>query len=147
MTELPFRVRTAEAEDYDAIAAVWLAAGLPAKLRGRDGREAFIEQLGCFPTSYLVAEIDDRVVGVVLGTHDRRKGWINRLAVPPESRRRGIAARLITSCEDALRAEGIEIIAVLIEEGNEASIRAFGHAGYRNDVPARYFRKRFRESI
>ena len=87
------------------------------------------------------------MVGVVLGTHDQRKGWINHLAVDPRFRRRGIAARLLAACEQALRAEGIDIIAALIEESNEASVRAFEHAGYQNDVPALYYRKRFREDI
>ena len=147
MSEPPVNIRPAKADDYDAVAVVWSAAGLPASLRGRDSREGVVEQLKWFPTSYLVAEVDGRIVGVVLGTHDRRKGWINRLAVHPRFRRRGIAARLITACEKALRAEGIDIIATLIEEGNETSICVFEHSGYRSDVPARYCRRRWRDEI
>ncbi|MCK4660662.1 MAG: GNAT family N-acetyltransferase [Phycisphaerae bacterium] len=147
MDNNPIEIRPATASDYDGIAVLWLVAGLPVKPHGRDGRASFVEQLRRFPTCYLVACDRDRVVGVVLGTHDQRKGWINRLAVDPGFRRRGIAARLITACEEALRAEGIEIIAALIEEDNESSIHTFECSGYRNDVPARYFRKRFREDI
>ena len=147
MSEPPVNIRPAKADDCDGVTALWSAAGLPASLRGRESREAFVEQLNGFRTSYLVAEVDGRIGGVVLGTHDRRKGWINRLAVHPRFRRRGIAARLISACEKALRAEGIDIIATLIEEGNEASICVFEHAGYRSDVPARYYRKRWREDI
>ena len=36
-----------------------------------------------------VAEAGGELVGVVLGTHDGRKGWINRLAVAPAYQRRG----------------------------------------------------------
>ncbi|MFH0982396.1 MAG: GNAT family N-acetyltransferase [Planctomycetota bacterium] len=147
MNRCPLCIRPANNEDYEAIMALWSAAGLATRPQGRDGRAAFTEQLKYFRPCYLVAEVQGVLVGVVLGTHDRRKGWINRLAVDPRFRRRGIAARLIAACEEALRAEGMEIIAALIEEGNEASIRTFEQSGYRNDVPARYYRKRIREDI
>lgn len=137
-------IRPAVSEDYESIVRVWTEAGLSARLEGRDAREAFDRQLAAFPGLYLVA-VDsasaDRIVGVVLGTHDGRKGWINRLAVVPSCRRRGIGAALVSACDQALRAAGMEIVAALIEPPNEASVRLFEGLGYRADVPVRYYRK------
>jgi len=140
-------IRPAVAEDYDRIVAVWQTTGLTFCHEGRESREAFERQLGQLAGLYLVAWDDDRLVGVVLGSHDQRKGWINRLAVLPEYRRRGIAAQLVCACEEAIRARGIEIIGALVEQGNGASIEFFEHVGYRNDVPARYFRKLDRPGV
>jgi ribosomal protein S18 acetylase RimI-like enzyme len=89
----------------------------------------------------------DRLVGVVLGSHDGRKGWINRLAVRPEYRRRGVALRLIAACEEAIRAHGIEIVCALVEEPNTASRAVFTHAGFADGVPVRYFRKLSRPGV
>jgi ribosomal protein S18 acetylase RimI-like enzyme len=144
---LDCRIRPARDEDYKEIVSVWKASGLPFSPTGRESREAFAVQLQHFPTSYLVAEFGGRIIGVILGTHDRRKGWINRLAVVPEHRRRGVAGKLLASCEAAIHAQGIEIIGALIEPENEDSSVFFERSGYLNDVPARYYRKRQRRDI
>jgi len=39
----------------------------------------------------------EELVGSVLASHDERKGWLNRLAVAPNHRRRGPARRLIAA--------------------------------------------------
>lgn len=140
-------IRPIRADDYAAIREVWEAAGLSVRPRGRDAQPEFLRQLSAFPTTYLLAEHEGRVVAVIFGTHDQRKGWINRLAVRPEYRRRGLARRLIEACEQGLYAEGIGIIAVLVEKENPAPAVLFADAGYVTDVPVHYFRKRTRPDI
>ena len=83
----------------------------------------------------------DRIVGVVFGTHDQRKGWINRLAVLPAYRGRGVAKALVWAAEEAIRGHDIEILAALVEPDNAASLGLFRALGYRTDVPVVYFRK------
>lgn len=143
----PVPIRPATAADYDQIVEVWASGGLPVRLQGREGEEAFCRQLERFPTLYLVAVDGDRVVGVVLGTHDERKGWINRLAVLPAYQRRGIAAALLTACDAAFQAVGIEIVAALVEPENTPSRALLGQSGYRADVPVKYYRKLTRPDI
>jgi len=135
--------RPARIDDYDGVMAVWSASGGHFSPRGRESREAFIEQLRAFAGAYVVAVDGDRIVGVVLGTHDHRKGWINRLAVLPEYQRRGIAFNLIRRCESALHDAGIGIICALVEPFNKASWALFDKLGYRDDVTVHYFRKLF----
>lgn len=146
-THRPITIRPAKADDYNRLRALWSAAGLSIRPTGRDSREAWIAQLAHFPTLYLVAEADGGIVGSVLGTHDWRKGWINRLVVHPDCRRCGLGKRLIATCESALVELGIEIHAALIEEGNDVSVAFFEKAGYVADVPVHYYRKRVREDI
>ena len=135
------RIRPASPEDYDGIVALWRSSGLTFCHEGRESREAFCRQLEHFADLYLVALDGEKIIGAVLGSHDHRKGWINRLAVLPEHRRQGIAGRLVSVCEATIQAHGIEIISALVEPGNETSFAFFEEMGYRNDVPARYYRK------
>lgn len=134
-------IRPAAEDDYPDIVSVWRESGLSVRPQGRDRREAFVAQLARFPKSYLVAQAQGRVVGVVLGTHDGRKGWINRLAVLPAYQRRGVASALVAACEQALRASGIGITAALVEPHSAASAALFDRLGYATDVPVLYFRK------
>ena len=136
-----FTIRRVAAGDYEALVALWAVSGVDFEIQGRESRPAFLRQLAQFPDLYLVATVEERIVGVVLGTHDGRKGWISRLAVHPECRRRGIAAALVTTCDTAIRAQGIGIVTALVELGNAASAALFEGLGYRADVPVLYFRK------
>lgn len=90
---------------------------------------------------YLGAFDGDRLIGTIFGTHDTRKGWINRLAVHPDFRRRGIASRLVRTAERELRKEGLEMFAALIESGNRASEAMFRDAGY-EILTIRYARRK-----
>jgi len=134
-------IRTATPDDFEDIMTVWRESGLSIRPQGRDRQDAFNMQLARFPDTFLVAETNSRMIGVVLGTHDERKGWINRLAVVPEFRGRGIAVSLVQACEKALQASGIGIIAALVEPHNEPSASLFRKLDYTTDVPVIYFRK------
>ncbi len=106
--------------------------------------ERQIAEAGAF---LAVAEAGGVVVGAVLATHDGRKGWINRLAVAPSYRRRGVASRLVAAAEERLAEAGIEIFACLVEGDNETSMRTFERLGYKRFPAMAYFTKRLREGI
>ena len=63
----------------------------------------------------LVATIDGRIVGSVIGGWDGWRGNIYRLAVTHEYRRRGIARRLVLEITRALFAKGAERVSALVE--------------------------------
>jgi ribosomal protein S18 acetylase RimI-like enzyme len=135
-------IRPLAAEDYDALVALWQAAGLPYKPRGRDRRERIAAEIQGPCSVFLAAESEGRLVGAVLGTHDGRKGWINRLAVLPERRGAGIARALIDALEARLAERGIDIVACLVEDWNEGSQRCFERLGYRPFEGITYLTKR-----
>ena len=87
------------------------------------------------------------LIGVVVATHDGRKGWINRLAVHPNHRRRGAARRLIEEAEKVLRLQGMDVIAALIEGWNASSLACFEAAGYVSHPDIRYVSKRDRADV
>jgi ribosomal protein S18 acetylase RimI-like enzyme len=141
------RIQPARPADYPRLTALWTAAGLSYRPAGRDSKQAFEQRLRLFPDLFLLAINDDQLVGSVFGTHDGRKGWINRLAIEPNYRRRGVGSALVTACDHALRRLGIEIVAALIEPENEASLALFAKLGYLPDAPVVYVRKLSRPGI
>jgi ribosomal protein S18 acetylase RimI-like enzyme len=110
---------------------------------GRDSREALARQMRSGILKILGIEIDGRMVGAVVTTHDSRKGWINRLAVDPDFRRQGYGNRLLAAAEEVLVKQGIQIIAALIEGDNPVSLEMFKQAGYQEiDSRMHYVSKR-----
>jgi GNAT superfamily N-acetyltransferase len=138
-------------EDFDEIIALWLAAGLTTiKPTGRDSKEAFEGQMGKgIQAVFALRESDNNgsLIGVVMATHDTRKGWVNRLAIHPDFRGQGLSQVLIQACEDYFAAEGIGIYAAMIEESNAASLASFQKAGYHVHEDMVYVTKRIADGI
>ncbi len=124
-------IRQLGLDDYEELLALWRRAGLHSlKPQGRDSRVSLAQQLTSGVQTILGLEADGQLVGAVIATHDSRKGWINRLVVNPDHRRRGYAARLIAAAEEVLREQGICVIAALVESDNPASLALFQKVGY-----------------
>ena len=145
------QIRPLGIDNYDAVMDLWRRSGLSSlRPSGRDSREAFAHQLGtwgayssnCDLQTVLGLEHNDQLIGVVVATHDGRKGWINRLAIDPGYRRKGYAKRLIGAAEKALAADGITVIAALIEQENVTSLTLFQQAGYQLHEGVCYLSKR-----
>lgn len=134
--------------DHPRLLALWEAAGLHSKPEGRDSLPAFERQMvGGMVIPIGVETEEGKLVGVVLASHDGRKGWINRLAVHPDYRRRGIAKTLITAAEEALRERGFQIFSALIEPGNDVSLALFQSAGYEEWPGMHYVSKRDNQDV
>ena len=116
--------------NYQTLIDIWEKAGLPYKPLGRDSEEKIEVELKRGVGKFLFAVIGNVYAGVVLVTHDGRKGWINRVAVLPEYRLKGIAKLLVDAAEKWLDEQGIGIYACQIEDYNEDSLEVFKKLGY-----------------
>ena len=143
---MPVAIRRLRLADYDAIIHVFEVCGLHPRTRGRDGRRELARQLRSPRNVYLGAFDGPRLVGTVFGTHDTRKGWINRLAVLSEYRHRGLAEKLVSAAERGLRKAGMGIFAALIEGDNVASQSLFAKLGYET-TDIRYYRRKLRDDV
>jgi ribosomal protein S18 acetylase RimI-like enzyme len=140
------RIRPLRLADYRELIALFRLCGIDPRTRGRESRSGIAAQLRTASNRYLGAFDGDRLVGAVLGTQDSRKGWINRLAVHPEYRRRGLARRLVRTCERDLRSQGIRMFAALIEPANKASAEVFRSLGYEVQ-PILYARRKLHPGV
>ena len=143
--ELELAILTAA--DYDGALALWQQAGLHIRAAGRDSAEQFVRQLAGGTQTVLGLYAEGLLIGVVVLTHDGRKGWINRLAVHPDFRGRGAGRRLIAEGERVLRAQGMEIIAALIEDWNRPSLALFEGAGFTLHRDIHYLTKRDNDDV
>jgi len=135
-------IRELTIDDYDALCALWEEAELPFRPNGRDQRDRIAREIEGSCSVFLIAEDERDLVGAILGTHDGRKGWINRLSISPRYRRQGIASVLVAAVEERLSARGIEIFAGQIEDWNEASMIFFERLGYTRHDDIIYYTKR-----
>jgi GNAT superfamily N-acetyltransferase len=123
-------------DEYDELLALWERAGLPVRPEGRDAPDRFARQMVDGRQRVVGLRADAKLIAAVVLTHDGRKGWINRLAVDPAYRRRGLAGRLVAEAERwFVEDQGLEIWAALIEGANRDSQALFDVLDYhRHDV-------------
>jgi len=134
-------------EDYNDVISLWGQAGLPFRPKGRDSKDKIANELNKPTAVFLVAVMNGKIIGTSFGTHDGRKGWINRVAVKKEFHKKGIARLLVNETEKQLFQKGIEIIACLIEDWNDTSMKAFKKMGYVKHEDIIYFSKRKSQDI
>lgn len=135
-------IRNLTIEDYDVMIQFWSKADLPIRVKGRDSKSAIESQMRSSPDFFVGAFEKSSLVGVVVVSSDGRKGWINRLAVDPDFRRKGIGKSLIAEAEKVLRKQGMQVFSALIEDSNIASKSLFRKCGYAEHKDIMYFSKR-----
>ncbi len=129
-------------DDYDDLVRVWANAGLPFKPEGRDCRNRIEKEMQRADSAFYGLFEDERLVAVGLASYDGRKGWIQRVAVGPDQRGRGLGGEIIAACEEFLKSLDAEVISCLIEDLNYPSISVFRNAGYSCWGNILYFSKR-----
>jgi ribosomal protein S18 acetylase RimI-like enzyme len=120
-------LRPLRPDDLDAALALWART----EHLGAVPRAEVELLLAHDPELVLVAVADDgALAGVVLGSFDGRRGWINRLAVDPTVRRRGVGRALVAEVERRLQERGCPQVNLLVFDGNRAGRALWEELGY-----------------
>lgn len=137
---------TPDIDEYADIIRLWKDAGIPYKPEGRDTKDNVSEELHNQPEYWIGAYEGREIVGIIVGTDDGRKGWINRLAVDENYRGEGLGRRLVERLESIFEEKGFKIWATLIEPDNPEGMKFFEKIGF-EDSDIKYYSKREDEKV
>lgn len=130
-------VRRAGRSDVHDIAVLWERAGLPPSTRGFRNEIARLRRRD--PELLLIALVEARLVGAIAGSYDGRTAVVSRLAVDPDLRRRGIAARLVAALCEQLADLGAASDALIVLDESESAEQFWTAIGFRRGDTASYF--------
>ncbi len=100
------------------------------------------EILAEFPETFLVAEVNQKVVGYIMCRMEygfsqikrlglARKGHIVSVAVMEEHRRKGIASKLMQLAQDAMRKKSGNEVYLEVRVSNDAAVHLYEELGYK----------------
>jgi ribosomal protein S18 acetylase RimI-like enzyme len=132
-------IREARPEDLDTIIRLWESIDRHTAL---PDRPEYLEAFHAFsPDLLLVAEVEGRIEGTVIGGWDGWRANIARLTTRPEVRREGIAMALVREIESRLLAKGARRVYALVDKRSPPAIPFWEAAGYAfNDNILQYSR-------
>ena len=146
---MEYTVRQVTGEDYDALFALWNSTEQSRRALNPvdDSREGIDRYLKRNPGTCFAAVEEGRVIGVILAGHDGRRGIIHHLCIHPDYRRDGIAARLVSEAEAALKREGIQKVFGLVFTDNDIANAFWEKQGYSLRTNLNYRNKSLNDAV
>jgi ribosomal protein S18 acetylase RimI-like enzyme len=125
------RIRPYEPADEDVVITLWFQCGLVTSTN--NPRYDIIRKCRVNPELFLVAALDEKIVGTCMAGYEGHRGWINYLAVAPAYQRQGIARQLMEMAERKLADLGCPKINLQVRETNTGVIAFYRTLGFTQD--------------
>ena len=120
-------IRPMEQKDIPAALRLWQeTSGRPRRVETDDGLSRYLAHN---PDLCQVAEQDGKLIGVLVGGHDGRRGLLHHVGVLSHLRRNGVGRALVDCYLATLQEQGIVRVHTLVRQNNAAALRfwkAFG---------------------
>ena len=135
MTQM-HKIRIMTIDDYESVFMLWTRTPGMGLNTTEDSRDGIARYLARNPNTCFVAEEAGDIVGVILSGHDGRRGFIHHAAVSSACRNKGIGSALLERVMQALEAEGIHKVALVVYESNHTGNSFWEKHGFhaRNDL-------------
>jgi len=117
-------------EDYEEVYDLWENAGSGIHLRRSDEPDEIAKKLQRDPDLFLLAEIEGRIVGSVMGGFDGRRGMMYHMAVAKPLRHKGIGTILMEELERRLKEKGCIRYYLLVAKDNTQAVDFYQKRGW-----------------
>jgi len=119
-------------DDYENTLKLWESIESGINVGISDTRQEVQKKLERDPDLFLVAEVDNKIIGTVIGAFDGRRGLIYHLAVDKNERSRGIATSLLAEVEKRLKAKGCIKALMVVLRDNTPAMQLYKSRGWRH---------------
>lgn len=146
---MEYSIRQLTIEDYDAVYELWNSTEQSRRALNPvdDSREGIERYLKRNPNTCFAAVKDGQIIGVILTGHDGRRAIVHHMCVHPAHRRKGIAAKLVSVAEEAIKKEGIQKIFGLVFKDNDPANAFWEEQGYSLRTNLNYRNKSLNQDI
>ena len=122
-------VKSAVAEDEQAVVALWRACDLVASYNDPVADFRFAKAGPCSDVLVAVDEAGE-IAGSVMVGHDGHRGWLYYVATRPASRGQGVGRSMVQAAEQWLRQRGVAKVQLLVRETNTTVVGFYEYLGF-----------------
>ncbi|MFX1379813.1 MAG: GNAT family N-acetyltransferase [Promethearchaeota archaeon] len=110
-------------ESYDEIIALWRKTGI--NVGSTDTKEEIERMLKRNPQLFLIGKINQKLIGVVMGGFDGRRGYVHHLAIDPDYQKMGYGKMIIDELDVRFRKMGVHKVHLFIEKYNKEVVQFY----------------------
>lgn len=124
------KIRSFRLGDYAAITLIWRETGIEDSKDDTVSLDDLAKQLAWDSELVLVAEMDGKVVGVIVGALDGSKAYFYRLAVDPRYQGHGVGKKLVQALEERFKQRGATQVIIIVNQDNQKVMPFYHSLGY-----------------
>lgn len=117
-------------DDYPGVLKLWESIETGMDVGPSDTPDEIQKKLERDPDLFLVAEINEEIIGTVVGGYDGRRGMIYHFAVHKTVREQGVGAILLNEVEKRLKMKGCLKCYLLVLADNQHAIQFYENRGW-----------------
>ncbi len=115
-------------EYYDDVMRLWRKAGI--EVVSSDTIDEVTRVFNRNPNLFLIGKIQERVMAVVMGAFDGRRGYVHHLAVDPDYQKRGFGKTIMDALVEQFRKMDIHKVHLFIEKSNRNVVEFYNNLGW-----------------
>ncbi|MBY8986734.1 MAG: GNAT family N-acetyltransferase [Candidatus Lokiarchaeota archaeon] len=128
------KIETFKMQYYHEIVALWRRTGIG--VGSSDTKDEVAAVLARNPDLFLIGKENGKIIAVVIGTFDGRRGYVHHLAVDPEYQKRRYGEVILDKLIELFRERKVHKIHLFIEKTNGQVVKFYSKLGWeiRDDI-------------
>jgi ribosomal protein S18 acetylase RimI-like enzyme len=125
---MKLKIETFSWNHYDRVFDIWKRAGIV--LGPSDEKAELSRMIERNPNLFLIGAVNGKIMSVVAGGFDGRRGYVHHLAVDPEYQKRGYGKMLMNELLRRFRDMGVYKVHLFIHQDNKSVINFYQSLGW-----------------
>ena len=115
-------------EHYDEVVELWRKAGI--ELGSSDSIDEVTRVLNRNPDLFLIGKVQEKIIAVVIGSFDGRRGYVHHFAVDPNYQKIGFGKTIMDALIEQFREMNIHKVHLFIEKSNRSVVEFYNNLGW-----------------
>ena len=123
------RIEKYSNKSYIEVIELWKKTGI--SVSSSDTKEELEKMYNRNPQLFLLGKMKEKVVGVVMGGFDGRRGYLHHLAIDPEYQKKGYGRLMVDNLIKKFRKLGVHKVHLFIEKNNKEVVKFYRNLGWK----------------
>ncbi len=125
---IKMKIEKFKIEYYDEVVELWRKAGV--EVVSSDTIDEVTRVLNRNPDLFLIGKVQEKIVAVVIGTFDGRRGYVHHLAVDPNYQKIGFGKTIMDALIEQFRTKNVHKVHLFIEKSNRSVVEFYYNLGW-----------------